>query len=142
MLKELSSGNDSAACELYGELWRKLHFDAVIIPSYLYARPLLKVLKTEGVSVPDDVAAICTDDWIELEQSPSISHYARHPYEYGVEAVQGLDQTEFFGREKIMRLDFIAGESTHAPRNKNNAAVSKYPAFSKNRHECVFDLSL
>ena len=137
----LLNGDDTATCTLYGELWRKQHFDAVIIPSYFYAAPLLKVLKSEGVSIPDNVATICTDNWIEHEHlSPSISYYARHPYEYGIEAVQGLDQSDFFGHEKIVRLDFVDRESTRVLRGKNNVKAGKFPEFSRHRHECVCDI--
>ncbi len=123
LIHNLRQNDDFAVCALYDELWRRERFDAVIIPSYFYASPLLKVLAAKGISVPNDVAVISVDDWVEHERlTPSVSYYARHPHDYGIEAVQGLDQDDFLGREKILQLDFIAHDSTRNFTKKANAA--------------------
>ena len=115
MISEALNGNDTEICEFFSQWWHRVHFDAIILPSYPFVKPLVKFLQSQSIKIPEDVAIICIDDWSELENlSPSISCYGRHPYEYGIEAVRGFEEMDFAGREKFLSYNFIGRESTRS----------------------------
>ncbi|MCF6177469.1 MAG: GntR family transcriptional regulator [Victivallaceae bacterium] len=121
--------NPESVIELIVNAYKKAPFNAVILPSYCFAKLFQTALiERLGLSCPDDVAMVSLqDNEINIELPVPVSAMSLAYYELGIEAVKAFSRGTFTAGEKKFAPKLIERESS-----QRGAGATSNPDFLEN----------